>query len=100
MSYSFVIYLVYVTNDISFIAVAWRITRKLNVYSFGVFSLTELITGHKAVDKKRCETCHQRAIWFMNLVDEASFAKVIDQTVEACLIYDVVIRKRSSGIQT
>lgn len=52
MFYSFVIYLVYVINDIFFIVVVWRIIRKLNVYSFGVFILTELIIGYKVVDKK------------------------------------------------
>ncbi|KAF8083036.1 hypothetical protein N665_0795s0032 [Sinapis alba] len=59
---------------------AGRISRKLDVYSFGVI-LMELITGLKAIDKKRCETGPQISIWFKRL-DEASLAKVIDETIE------------------
>ncbi|CAN8243453.1 unnamed protein product [Cochlearia groenlandica] len=62
--------------------VTGRVTRKVDVYSFGVI-LMELITGQKAIDESRSREEPHIVVWFRRRVtEEDSFGEVIDNIMD------------------
>uniref|UniRef100_A0A1J3FHR2 Putative receptor protein kinase TMK1 n=1 Tax=Noccaea caerulescens TaxID=107243 RepID=A0A1J3FHR2_NOCCA len=58
-------------------ALTGRVTRKLDVYSFGII-LMELISGQRAIDDTRSEENTHILVWFRN----RSLSSVIDETIQ------------------
>ncbi|KAK8537372.1 hypothetical protein V6N13_042301 [Hibiscus sabdariffa] len=63
-------------------AVTGRVTRKVDVFSFGVI-LMELISGRKALDEIQPEESLHLVTWFRRTyVNKDTFRKVIDKTIQ------------------
>ncbi|MED6194082.1 mitogen activated protein kinase [Stylosanthes scabra] len=63
-------------------AATGRVTKKVDVYSFGVI-LMEMITGRKAIDNSQPEENIHLVTWFRRkLIEKDSFKKVIDPVID------------------